>query len=106
MHACLAAATTLTRKTSEGNFGGKFHWRLQKLVGKESSLSRLCLHRRRVRQLCSDSSSVLDTGELGRPLLRGVQWCIDLGILPSSSSIDDLCRVTTDSRRRYKWMFS
>ncbi|CAL5391954.1 unnamed protein product [Camellia sinensis] len=63
------------------------------------SLSRLCLHRRRVRQLCSDSSSVLDTGELGRPLLRGVQWRIDLGILPSSSSIDDLCRVTTDSRR-------
>ncbi|CAL5364663.1 unnamed protein product [Camellia sinensis] len=49
--------------------------------------------------LCSDSSSVLDTSELGRPLLRGLQWRIDLGILPSSSSIDDLCRVTTDSRR-------
>ncbi|KAA8535783.1 hypothetical protein F0562_030783 [Nyssa sinensis] len=33
--------------------------------------------------------------------LRGVQWRIDLGILPSSSSIDDLRRVTADSRRRY-----
>ncbi|XP_059637526.1 uncharacterized protein LOC132279543 isoform X2 [Cornus florida] len=35
------------------------------------------------------------------PELRGVQWRIDLGILPSSSSIDDLRRVTADSRRRY-----
>ncbi|CAA3026971.1 Ypt Rab-specific GTPase-activating GYP6 [Olea europaea subsp. europaea] len=33
--------------------------------------------------------------------LRGVQWRIDLGILPSSSSIDDLRRVTANSRRRY-----
>ncbi|EEF34579.1 uncharacterized protein LOC8262538 [Ricinus communis] len=35
--------------------------------------------------------------------LRGVQWRIDLGILPSSSSstIDDLRKVTADSRRRY-----
>ncbi|KAL6560145.1 hypothetical protein OROHE_006383 [Orobanche hederae] len=35
--------------------------------------------------------------------LRGVQWRIDLGILPSrpSASIDDLRRVTADSRRRY-----
>lgn len=35
--------------------------------------------------------------------LRSVQWRIDLGILPSSpsSSIDDLRRVTADSRRRY-----
>ncbi|KAL3534876.1 hypothetical protein ACH5RR_003337 [Cinchona calisaya] len=35
--------------------------------------------------------------------LRGVQWRIDLGILPSSpsSSIDDLRRVTADARRRY-----
>ncbi|KAL7246447.1 hypothetical protein ACSBR2_001531 [Camellia fascicularis] len=33
--------------------------------------------------------------------LRGVQWRIDLGILPSSSSIDDLRQVTADSRRRY-----
>ncbi|KAL6977855.1 hypothetical protein U1Q18_026638 [Sarracenia purpurea var. burkii] len=35
--------------------------------------------------------------------LRGIQWRIDLGILPSfpSSSIDDLRRVTADSRRRY-----
>ncbi|KZV46110.1 hypothetical protein F511_30687 [Dorcoceras hygrometricum] len=35
--------------------------------------------------------------------LRGVRWRVDLGILPSSpsSSIDDLRRVTADSRRRY-----
>lgn len=35
--------------------------------------------------------------------LRGVQWRVDLGILPSSppSSIDDLRRVTANSRRRY-----
>lgn len=35
--------------------------------------------------------------------LRGVQWRVNLGILPSSpsSSIDDLRRVTADSRRRY-----
>ncbi|PSS01319.1 TBC1 domain family member 5 A like [Actinidia chinensis var. chinensis] len=33
--------------------------------------------------------------------LRGVRWRIDLGILPDSSSIDDLRRVTADSRRRY-----
>ncbi|GAB2219105.1 hypothetical protein Drorol1_Dr00006734 [Drosera rotundifolia] len=36
--------------------------------------------------------------------LRGVRWRINLGILPSSnssSSFDDLRRVTADSRRRY-----
>ncbi|KAL0308292.1 UNVERIFIED_CONTAM: TBC1 domain family member 5B [Sesamum radiatum] len=35
--------------------------------------------------------------------LRGVQWRIDLGILPSSpsASVDDLRRVTANSRRRY-----
>ncbi|CAN1355348.1 TBC1 domain family member 5 homolog A [Linum perenne] len=35
--------------------------------------------------------------------LRGVQWRVDLGILPShpSSSFDVLRRVTADSRRRY-----
>ncbi|KAK9078905.1 hypothetical protein SSX86_002964 [Deinandra increscens subsp. villosa] len=34
--------------------------------------------------------------------LRGVQWRIDLGILPSSSStVDDLRRVTANSRRSY-----
>lgn len=34
--------------------------------------------------------------------LRGVKWRVDLGILPSSPSaaIDDLRRVTADSRRR------
>lgn len=37
------------------------------------------------------------------PDLRGVRWRINLGVLPSSlsSSIDDLRRVTADSRRRY-----
>ncbi|KAG6430415.1 hypothetical protein SASPL_108481 [Salvia splendens] len=35
--------------------------------------------------------------------LRGVRWRIDLGILPSypSASVDDLRRITADSRRRY-----
>ncbi|GAB4838276.1 hypothetical protein Ancab_027805 [Ancistrocladus abbreviatus] len=35
--------------------------------------------------------------------LRGVRWRMNLGILPSSASstIDDLRRVTADSRRRY-----
>ncbi|XP_009419979.2 uncharacterized protein LOC103999834 isoform X1 [Musa acuminata AAA Group] len=35
--------------------------------------------------------------------LRGVRWRVDLGILPSSpsASIDDLRRVTADTRRRY-----
>lgn len=33
--------------------------------------------------------------------LRGVQWRIDLGVLPSNSSIDDLRLTTADSRRRY-----
>ncbi|KAI3990284.1 hypothetical protein MKX01_037623 [Papaver californicum] len=33
--------------------------------------------------------------------LRGVQWRINLGILPSSTSIDVLRRVTADCRRRY-----
>ncbi|KAL5836326.1 hypothetical protein ACOSQ4_015823 [Xanthoceras sorbifolium] len=33
--------------------------------------------------------------------LRSIQWRINLGILPSSSSIDDLRRVTADCRRRY-----
>ncbi|KAL0410280.1 UNVERIFIED_CONTAM: TBC1 domain family member 5 [Sesamum latifolium] len=50
----------------------------------------------------------LDTASLSEGLrrfadLRGVQWRIDLGILPSSpsASIDDLRRVTANSRRRY-----
>ncbi|XP_027330744.1 uncharacterized protein LOC113846542 isoform X2 [Abrus precatorius] len=32
--------------------------------------------------------------------LRGLQWRINLGVLPSSSSIDDLRRATANSRRR------
>ena len=32
--------------------------------------------------------------------LRGVQWRLNLGILPLSSSVDDLRRVTADCRRR------
>ncbi|KNA16708.1 hypothetical protein SOVF_086690 [Spinacia oleracea] len=37
------------------------------------------------------------------PDLRGVRWRINLGVLPSSlsSTIDDLRRVSADSRRRY-----
>ncbi|KAK7265219.1 hypothetical protein RJT34_32835 [Clitoria ternatea] len=33
--------------------------------------------------------------------LRGLLWRINLGVLPSSSSIDDLRRATANSRRRY-----
>ncbi|KAE9587708.1 hypothetical protein Lal_00021906 [Lupinus albus] len=33
--------------------------------------------------------------------LRGLKWRINLGVLPSSTSIDNLRRVTADSRRRY-----
>ncbi|XP_028751410.1 uncharacterized protein LOC114711211 [Neltuma alba] len=33
--------------------------------------------------------------------LRGLQWRINLGVLPSSASIDYLRRATADSRRRY-----
>ncbi|XP_050372880.1 uncharacterized protein LOC126790612 [Argentina anserina] len=36
--------------------------------------------------------------------LRGVQWRLNLGILPLSSSVDDLRRVTADCRRRYARM--
>ena len=42
------------------------------------------------------------------PNLRGVRWRINLGILPSSSSIDDIRRVTANFRRRYlliNWFF-
>ncbi|PIN01051.1 Ypt/Rab-specific GTPase-activating protein GYP6 [Handroanthus impetiginosus] len=53
-------------------------------------------------------SSVLETvsccgGSRRFGNLRGVRWRIDLGILPSSpsQSIDDLRRVTANSRRRY-----
>ncbi|KAA8522710.1 hypothetical protein F0562_009128 [Nyssa sinensis] len=52
----------------------------------------------------STSVSEISVGENRRFAdLRGVQWRIDLGILPSSStsSIDDLRRVTADFRRRY-----
>ncbi|OIW07735.1 hypothetical protein TanjilG_11893 [Lupinus angustifolius] len=33
--------------------------------------------------------------------LRGLKWRINLGVLPSSTSLDNLRRVTADSRRRY-----
>ncbi|GER37232.1 Ypt/Rab-GAP domain of gyp1p superfamily protein [Striga asiatica] len=47
------------------------------------------------------ASSSVDSRRFGD--LRGVQWRVDLGILPSSpsSSIDDLRRVTANSRRSY-----
>lgn len=51
----------------------------------------------------SPTRSVGSVSERSGPLanLRGVQWRINLGILPSSySSIEDLRRVTADSRRR------
>uniref|UniRef100_A0A7N0R8Z6 Rab-GAP TBC domain-containing protein n=1 Tax=Kalanchoe fedtschenkoi TaxID=63787 RepID=A0A7N0R8Z6_KALFE len=49
-----------------------------------------------------DAQRLLD-GEGNRRFadLRGVRWRIDLGILPSSSSTDELRRVTADCRRRY-----
>ncbi|KAF5742902.1 hypothetical protein HS088_TW09G00964 [Tripterygium wilfordii] len=52
---------------------------------------------------CSRSYSV-DNDNRGRfDSLRGVQWRINLGVLPSSPSpsIDDFRRVTADFRRRY-----
>ncbi|KAK6235839.1 Rab-GAP-TBC domain - like 10 [Theobroma cacao] len=58
-----------------------------------------------VKEEAPSSSGVVS--EENRPFgsLRSVQWRINLGILPSSSSssssIDDLRRVTADSRRRY-----
>ncbi|XP_052490486.1 uncharacterized protein LOC105790885 isoform X1 [Gossypium raimondii] len=45
------------------------------------------------------SSSPVVSGSFAS--LRSVRWRISLGILPSSSSVDDLRRVTADSRRRY-----
>ncbi|KAA3470903.1 Ypt/Rab-GAP domain of gyp1p superfamily protein isoform 1 [Gossypium australe] len=45
------------------------------------------------------SSSPIVSGSFAS--LRSVRWRISLGILPSSSSVDDLRRVTADSRRRY-----
>ncbi|XAR56071.1 hypothetical protein NMG60_11036378 [Bertholletia excelsa] len=48
----------------------------------------------------SPQGSITENRRFGH--LRGVQWRIDLGILPSSSSsLDDFRRVTADSRRRY-----
>ncbi|CAL5184554.1 unnamed protein product [Lathyrus oleraceus] len=54
--------------------------------------------------LSSDSGSQRSAPEKPRfSNLRGLQWRINLGVLPSSSavSIDDLRRVTADCRRRY-----
>lgn len=46
-----------------------------------------------------------ERGELSRNRgfwdLRGVQWRTDLGVLPSNSSVDDIRRVTANTRRRY-----
>ncbi|KAL6585585.1 hypothetical protein OROMI_002229 [Orobanche minor] len=48
-----------------------------------------------------ETTSSIDSRRFGH--LRGVQWRVDLGILPSSpsASIDDLRRVTANSRRSY-----
>ncbi|CAM8897409.1 unnamed protein product [Rhodiola kirilowii] len=50
----------------------------------------------------SDRERLVD-GEENRSFadLRGVRWRIDLGILPMSSSTDELRRVTANCRRRY-----
>lgn len=53
---------------------------------------------------CSGSVSHRNSEDKRRFVdLRGVRWRINLGVLPSSSlaSIDDLRRVTADSRRRF-----
>ncbi|XP_010277232.1 PREDICTED: TBC1 domain family member 5 homolog B-like [Nelumbo nucifera] len=50
--------------------------------------------------LCSSSTQRCG-GESRFSNLRSVQWRINLGILPSSSSIEELRRVTADTRRRY-----
>ncbi|KAI3754723.1 hypothetical protein L1987_54512 [Smallanthus sonchifolius] len=46
-----------------------------------------------------------ERGDLGKNRgfwdLRGVQWRTDLGVLPSSSSVDDVRRVTANTRRSY-----
>ncbi|ESQ42682.1 hypothetical protein EUTSA_v10012758mg [Eutrema salsugineum] len=49
------------------------------------------------------ASNVTPPGDHRFEKLRGVRWRINLGILPSSpsSTIDELRRVTADSRRRY-----
>ncbi|KAK8515568.1 hypothetical protein V6N13_139455 [Hibiscus sabdariffa] len=53
-----------------------------------------------VKEVASSSSGLVPAEIRAFASLRGVQWRINLGILPSSS-IDDLRRVTADSRRRY-----
>ncbi|KAJ0965584.1 hypothetical protein J5N97_026722 [Dioscorea zingiberensis] len=57
--------------------------------------------------LLESSSKDRSSGAESRfPDLRGVRWRIDLGILPGlpSTSIDELRRVTADTRRRYASM--
>ncbi|KAK8475528.1 hypothetical protein V6N13_066440 [Hibiscus sabdariffa] len=53
-----------------------------------------------VKEAAPSSSGLVPAEIRAFASLRGVQWRINLGILPSSS-IDDLRRVTADSRRRY-----
>ncbi|GMI84209.1 hypothetical protein like AT4G29950 [Hibiscus trionum] len=53
-----------------------------------------------VNELAPSSSGAAPAESRAFASLRGVQWRINLGILPPSS-IDDLRRVTADSRRRY-----
>ncbi|WCJ42270.1 Ypt/Rab-GAP domain of gyp1p superfamily protein [Euphorbia peplus] len=58
-----------------------------------------------IEQAMPESACLTNGGEIRRRFsnLRGVEWRIDLGILPSpsSSTVDDLRRVTANSRRRY-----
>ncbi|KAK8604909.1 hypothetical protein V6N13_082374 [Hibiscus sabdariffa] len=46
-------------------------------------------------------SCVVSAENRGLGSLRSVRWRLNLGILPPSPSVDDLRRVTADSRRRY-----
>ncbi|XP_074576322.1 uncharacterized protein LOC141832850 [Curcuma longa] len=52
---------------------------------------------------CAPSSEASSTPRRSFSSLRGVRWRIHLGVLPTSptASIDDLRRVTADTRRRY-----
>ncbi|KAJ9141324.1 hypothetical protein P3X46_031869 [Hevea brasiliensis] len=63
-------------------------------------MSPAAIERPMLESACSKSS---DESRRSFANLRGVQWRTDLGILPplSSSTIDDLRKVTADSRRRY-----
>lgn len=51
--------------------------------------------------LSNSGTTVIEERDSRFSELRGVQWRVNLGILPISGSIDELRRVTADARRRY-----